>query len=40
MLTGQEKPDAGEIKIGETVDLGYVDQSRDHSIPTRTSGKR
>jgi ATP-binding cassette ChvD family protein len=30
MLTGQETPDAGEIRIGETVRLGYVDQSRDH----------
>jgi ATP-binding cassette ChvD family protein len=29
MITGQEKPDSGEIRIGETVDLGYVDQSRD-----------
>ena len=29
MITGQEKPDAGEIKIGESVHLGYVDQSRD-----------
>lgn len=29
MITGQEKPDNGEIRIGETVDLGYVDQSRD-----------
>ena len=29
MITGQEKPDGGEIKIGETVKLGYVDQSRD-----------
>jgi len=29
MITGQEKPDDGEIRIGETVDLGYVDQSRD-----------
>jgi ATP-binding cassette ChvD family protein len=29
MITGQEKPDGGEIRIGETVDLGYVDQSRD-----------
>jgi len=29
MITGQEKPDAGTIKIGETVNLGYVDQSRD-----------
>src|SRR3954467_15049730 len=29
MITGQDKPDAGEIKIGESVHLGYVDQSRD-----------
>ena len=29
MITGQEKPDAGTIKIGETVQLGYVDQTRD-----------
>jgi ATP-binding cassette ChvD family protein len=29
MITGQEKPDKGEIKIGESVRLGYVDQSRD-----------
>jgi ATP-binding cassette ChvD family protein len=29
MITGQEKPDSGEIRVGETVDLGYVDQSRD-----------
>src|SRR5579859_7683907 len=29
MITGQEKPDAGDIKIGESVQLGYVDQSRD-----------
>jgi ATP-binding cassette ChvD family protein len=29
MLTGGEEPDAGEIKIGKTVDLAYVDQSRD-----------
>ncbi len=29
MITGQEKPDSGTIKIGETVHLGYVDQSRD-----------
>ena len=29
LITGAEKPDAGEIKIGETVKLGYVDQSRD-----------
>jgi ATP-binding cassette ChvD family protein len=29
MITGQDKPDAGTIKIGESVHLGYVDQSRD-----------
>ncbi|KFL35939.1 energy-dependent translational throttle protein EttA [Arenimonas donghaensis] len=29
MLTGQEKPDSGEINIGPTVKLAYVDQSRD-----------
>ena len=29
MITGQEKPDKGTIKIGESVKLGYVDQSRD-----------
>ena len=29
MITGQEKPDAGKIKVGEFVQLGYVDQSRD-----------
>jgi len=29
MLIGEEKPDAGELKIGDTVRLGYVDQSRD-----------
>jgi ATP-binding cassette ChvD family protein len=29
MITGQEKPDAGTIKVGESVHLGYVDQSRD-----------
>ena len=30
LLIGHEKPDAGDIKIGETVKLGYVDQSRDN----------
>ena len=29
MITGEEKPDAGTLKIGETVQVGYVDQSRD-----------
>jgi ATP-binding cassette ChvD family protein len=30
IITGQEKPDSGEVDIGPTVHLGYVDQSRDH----------
>ena len=30
LITGQETPDGGSIKIGDTVKLGYVDQSRDH----------
>ena len=29
MLVGQEKPDSGTIKVGATVDVGYVDQNRD-----------
>ncbi len=29
MITGQEKPDTGTIRIGESVKLGYMDQSRD-----------
>ena len=33
MLTGQEKPDAGTVEIGETVQLSYVDQSRDDLKP-------
>jgi len=36
MITGQEKPDAGAIRIGETVKLGYVDQSRDALDPNKT----
>ncbi|GAA4814952.1 energy-dependent translational throttle protein EttA [Sphingosinicella ginsenosidimutans] len=35
LITGQEQPDAGEIKIGPTVHLGYVDQSRDHLDPNK-----
>jgi ATP-binding cassette ChvD family protein len=30
IITGQEQPDSGEVDIGPTVHLGYVDQSRDH----------
>ena len=29
LITGQEKPDAGSIRLGDTVQVGYVDQSRD-----------
>ena len=29
MITGQEQPDAGSLRLGETVQVGYVDQSRD-----------
>jgi ATP-binding cassette ChvD family protein len=36
MLTGQETPDAGEIRIGDTVKLGYVDQSRDTLDPNKS----
>jgi ATP-binding cassette ChvD family protein len=36
MITGQDKPDAGTIKIGESVHLGYVDQSRDALDGKRT----
>jgi sulfate-transporting ATPase len=33
MIIGQEKPDSGEIRVGETVQLAYVDQSRDSLNP-------
>ncbi|PBC03337.1 energy-dependent translational throttle protein EttA [Mesorhizobium sp. WSM3860] len=36
MITGQETPDAGSIRKGETVKLGYVDQSRDALDPNKT----
>ena len=35
MITGQEKPDSGTIAIGESVQLGYVDQSRDSLDPNK-----
>ncbi len=35
MITGQDKPDAGTIKIGESVQMGYVDQSRDTLDPKK-----
>jgi sulfate-transporting ATPase len=36
MITGQEKPDAGELRVGETVVISYVDQSRDSLVGERT----
>mgnify|MGYP004630966535 FL=1 len=35
MITGQEKPNSGEIRLGDTVDLGYVDQTRDELDPNK-----
>ncbi len=35
LITGQEQPDEGTIEIGETVRLGFVDQSRDHLDPKK-----
>jgi sulfate-transporting ATPase len=36
MIVGQEKPDSGEIRVGETVKLAYVDQTRDALEPQKT----
>lgn len=36
MITGVDTPDSGKLRLGETVVLGYVDQSRDALIPTKT----
>ncbi len=36
LLTGQEKPDSGTVTIGDSVHLGYVDQSRDKLDPNKT----
>src|SRR4051794_13979642 len=36
MITGQEQPDAGTLRIGETVQMSYVDQSRDALDPDKT----
>jgi len=36
MIVGEEKPDAGEIRLGETVKLAYVDQARDVLEPGRS----
>jgi len=39
MIVGQEQPDAGTLRLGETVKLGYVDQSRDALNPDATVWK-
>jgi energy-dependent translational throttle protein EttA len=36
MITGQEKPDAGSLRVGDSVRLAYVDQSRDSLDPAKT----
>jgi len=36
MITGREKPDGGTLKIGETVKVGYVDQSREALDPNKS----
>jgi ATP-binding cassette ChvD family protein len=36
MITGQEKPDGGTLRLGETVEVGYVDQSRDALGPNKS----
>ncbi len=36
LITGQEQPDRGTLRLGETVKLGYVDQSRDNLDPGKT----
>lgn len=35
LITGQEQPDSGTIRLGDTVDLGYVDQGRDELSPDK-----
>jgi energy-dependent translational throttle protein EttA len=45
MITGEEQPDAGTLRLGETVQVGYVDQSRDalkadHSVWEEITGGR
>ncbi|MDA0701794.1 MAG: energy-dependent translational throttle protein EttA [Proteobacteria bacterium] len=36
LITGEEKPDSGSLRIGDTVKLGYVDQTRDDLDPSKT----
>ena len=40
MITGQEEPDSGTLELGDTVELAYVDQSRDAWTPARPCGRR
>ena len=40
MLTGQEKPDEGTVTLGDTVQLSYVDQSRDALDPAKPFGRK
>jgi ATPase subunit of ABC transporter with duplicated ATPase domains len=36
MITGDEKPDSGTLRVGDTVELGYVDQNRDELVAENT----
>ena len=36
LITGEEEPDSGSLRLGETVKLGYVDQNRDELDPDKT----
>ena len=36
MITGEEQPDSGTLRLGDTVQIGYVDQSRDDLDPTKS----
>ena len=39
MIAGEEKPDGGELRVGDTVELAYVDQSRADLAPANTVWK-
>jgi ATPase subunit of ABC transporter with duplicated ATPase domains len=39
MIQGVEQPDSGEVVIGKTAQLAFVDQSRDAWPPTRPCGR-
>jgi energy-dependent translational throttle protein EttA len=40
LIVGQEQPDGGHLAVGQSVELGYVDQSRADLDPDKTSGRR